>query len=193
MVEAERENNVPLIIHILSDLFQGTANRNNKLAVSQQQQRHPPQTAKAFSGQVRPTISIHRYLERIFYNTDCSSCCYAIAFIYVDRFLHLNPSVTIDSFNAHRFLITAILTSVKFMDGSNYGNPHFANMGGISVSEMNELEVDFLFGLRFNLNVKPTTYNGYCSFLLGQMNIKIPRISQLVLASSEEEENRQNK
>ncbi|PKU80467.1 cyclin-P4-1-like [Dendrobium catenatum] len=114
--EAKQKKNIPLVINILSALLKRTTNQNDELTASQQYRRHPPSAAKAFSGLVIPTISIRRYLEHIYFNTDCSTCCYVIAFIYLDRFLYFNPSVRLDFFNVHRFLITAILTSVKFMD-----------------------------------------------------------------------------
>lgn len=34
---------------------------------------------------------------------------------------------------------------------------------------MNVLEVDFLFGLGFQLNVTPTTFHTYCSYLQKEM------------------------
>ncbi|XP_020574081.1 cyclin-P4-1-like isoform X2 [Phalaenopsis equestris] len=144
MAIVERENKMPLVINILSALFERTAKRNDELAISQEQNRQPPRAAETFSSPIIPAFSIQRYLEYIFYWTDCSLSCYIIAYIYVDRFLYLNPSVILDSSNVHRFLITSILTSVKFMDGSNHDNVHFATVGGISVCEMNELEVDTL-------------------------------------------------
>ncbi|KAI0500707.1 hypothetical protein KFK09_018923 [Dendrobium nobile] len=188
LAEAEQKKNIPLVINILSTLLKRTTNQNDELTVSQQYRRHPPQAAKAFSGLVIPTISIRRYIKHIYFNTDFSTCCYVIAFIYLDRFLYFNPSVRLDFFNVHRFFITAILTSVKFMDERCNGNAHFAYVGGISVSEMKELEVDFLFGLRFNLNVNPISYNGYCSFLLREMSrLKLKDPCKLQFLSSEEE------
>ncbi|KAL0913812.1 hypothetical protein M5K25_017301 [Dendrobium thyrsiflorum] len=190
LVEAEQTKNIPLVIKILSALLKRTINQNDELTVSEQYRRHPPSVAKVFSCLVIPTISIRRYLEHFFFNTDCSTSCYVIAFIYLDRFLYFNPSVLLDSFNVHRFLITAILTSVKFMDERCYDNTHFANVGGISVSEMNELEINFLFGLRFNLHVDPISYNGYCSFLLNEMSIlklKDPACNLQFLSSEEED------
>ncbi|KAL0905012.1 hypothetical protein M5K25_027183 [Dendrobium thyrsiflorum] len=117
LVEAEQQKNILLVINLLSALLKRMTNQNDELTVSQQYRRHPPSVAKAFSTLVLATISIRNYLKHIFLNTNCSTCCHVIAFIYLDRFLYFNPSVRLDSFNVHRFLITAIHTSVKFMDG----------------------------------------------------------------------------
>ncbi|XP_020574063.1 cyclin-P4-1-like [Phalaenopsis equestris] len=181
-------NNMPLVIKILSALFERTTKRNDELAVSQEQNRRPTRAAEAFSNPTCHAFSIQRYLEHIFDWIDCSLSCYVIAYIYVDRFLYLNPSVILDSSNVHRFLITSILTSVKFMDGSKHDNLHYAIVGGISLRELNELEVKFLFGLRFNLHITPSTYCGYHSFLLGQahtMDIGYPHLLQFVSLASD--------
>ncbi|PKI36117.1 hypothetical protein CRG98_043486 [Punica granatum] len=37
------------------------------------------------------------------------------------------------------------------------------------MAEMNFLELDFLFGLGFHLNVTPTTFNTYCTYLQKEM------------------------
>jgi hypothetical protein len=50
-----------------------------------------------------------------------------------------------------------------------YNNAYYARVGGISTIEMNYLEVDFLFGLGFNLNVTPNTFHNYCSYLQREM------------------------
>ena len=50
-----------------------------------------------------------------------------------------------------------------------YNNAYFARVGGISLVEMNYLEVDFLFGIAFDLNVTPAAFASYCSVLQSEM------------------------
>lgn len=42
--------------------------------------------------------------------------------------------------------------------------------------EMNILEVDFLFGLGFQLNVTPNTFHTYCSYLQTEMLLTKPNL-----------------
>lgn len=56
----------------------------------------------------------------------------------------------------------------------NNGNAYYAKVGGISTREMNCLEVDFLFGLGFHLNVIPKTFHFYCSHLQREMLLDSP-------------------
>lgn len=55
-----------------------------------------------------------------------------------------------------------------------YNNAYYAKVGGISITEMNFLEVDFLFGLGFHLNVTPTTFQTYCAYLQKEMLMQSP-------------------
>ncbi|GJN18879.1 hypothetical protein PR202_gb06089 [Eleusine coracana subsp. coracana] len=42
-------------------------------------------------------------------------------------------------------------------------------VGGVEVAEMNGLELELLFALRFRLNVTPDTFARYCAALEGEM------------------------
>ena len=50
-----------------------------------------------------------------------------------------------------------------------YNNAYFSRVGGISLPEMNYLEVDFLFAVGFDLNVSPETFGHYCAVLQAEM------------------------
>ncbi|OAY48086.1 cyclin-U4-1 [Manihot esculenta] len=163
MADLEATVVMPKIITFLSSLLQRVAESNDHT-----HQLHP-QRISVFHGLTRPNISIQSYLERIFKYANCSPSCFVVAYVYLDRFAHKQPSFPINSFNVHRLLITSVLVSAKFLDDIYYNNAYYAKVGGISTAEMNLLEVDFLFGLGFQLNVTPTTFNTYCSYLQREM------------------------
>ncbi|KAL6905349.1 hypothetical protein ACP4OV_002950 [Aristida adscensionis] len=173
MVEAAAA--VPRVVSILSTLLQRVAERNDAAAAAaaaaaeeeEEGGRRPP--VSAFQGLTKPAISIGGYLERIFRFAGCSPSCYVVAYIYLDRFLRRRPALAVDSFNVHRLLITSVLTAVKFVDDICYNNAYFARVGGISLVEMNYLEVDFLFGIAFDLNVTPAAFASYCAVLQSEM------------------------
>ncbi|XVF49450.1 hypothetical protein PTKIN_Ptkin04bG0013100 [Pterospermum kingtungense] len=157
------QQTVPKVITFLSSLLQRVAEGNDNSREFQSQK------VSVFHGLTRPTISIRSYLERIFKYANCSPSCFVVAYVYLDRFAKMQPSLPINSFNVHRLLITSVLVSAKFMDDMYYNNAYYAKVGGISIIEMNLLEMDFLFGLGFQLNVTPATFNTYCSFLQREM------------------------
>ncbi|XP_065860070.1 cyclin-U4-1 [Euphorbia lathyris] len=169
MAELENPNLMPKLITFLSSLLQKTAESNDL-----DRQFQPQKVVSVFHGLSRPSISIECYLERIFKYANCSPCCFIIAYVYLDRFSQRQPSLSIDSFNVHRLLITSVMVAAKFMDDMYYNNAYYAKVGGISTIEMNYLEIDFLFGLGFHLNVTPNTFNTYCSHLQREMMLQPP-------------------
>ncbi|KAJ4784547.1 Cyclin-P4-1 [Rhynchospora pubera] len=187
---------IPKVVSILSSLLERVSERNDGAssspAISPSSSAMVTRSvASAFQGLTKPTISVRDYLERIFRFAGCSPSCYVVAYIYLDRYLQRHPTVTIDSLNVHRFLITSVLTAVKFVDDICYNNAYFAKVGGITLMEMNYLEVDFLFGVGFELNVTPVTFTSYCSILQNEMQYletqHLPPPSRLNCLISEEE------
>ena len=53
------------------------------------------------------------------------------------------------------------MLAAKFFDDVYYTNAFYAEVGGISVEELNVLEVDFLCKIRFNLFVTPQEFQKY--------------------------------
>ncbi|XP_060672951.1 cyclin-U4-1-like [Ziziphus jujuba] len=171
MAELENPKLMTNLITFLSSLLQRVSESNDINCQFQ------PQKISVFHGLTRPTISIQSYLERILKYANCSPSCYIVAYVYLDRFAQRQPSLPINSFNVHRLLITSVLLAAKFMDDMYYNNAFYAKVGGISTIEMNFLEVDFLFGLGFHLNVTPTTFQTYCSYLQREMLILQPPLN----------------
>lgn len=107
-----------------------------------------------------PAIGICQYLERINKYASCSSECFVLALIYIDRLIQRNNFV-LTELNVHRVVITAVLLAAKFFDDAYYNNAYYAKVGGVLVSEMNSLEVEFLFRINFSLRVVPEVYQKY--------------------------------
>jgi len=96
---------------------------------------------------------IHKYAS-------CSNECYILALIYIDRLIQRN-NFLLTELNVHRAVITAVLLAAKFFDDAYYNNAYYAKIGGVLVSEMNGLEVDFLFRINFSLHVTPAVFEKY--------------------------------
>lgn len=70
--------------------------------------------------------------------------------------------------NVHRVVICAVLLAAKFFDDAYYNNAYYAKVGGVLVSEINGLEVDFLFRINFSLHIAPEEFEKYRAELLQQ-------------------------
>lgn len=91
-----------------------------------------------------------------------------MALIYIDRLIQRN-NFLLTELNVHRVIVTAILLAAKFFDDAYYNNAYYAKVGGVLVSEMNGLEVDFLFRINFSLHVTPETFEQYRVELLSHL------------------------
>ncbi|GAA0186657.1 hypothetical protein LIER_33945 [Lithospermum erythrorhizon] len=196
MADLDNPNVMSTLINFLSSLLEKLAESNDINSKFQ------PQKISVFHGLSRPNISIQNYLERIFKYANCSPSCFIVAYVYLDRFTQRQPALPINSFNVHRLLITSVMIAVKFMDDMYYNNAYYAKVGGISTIEMNFLEVDFLFGLGFHLNVTPTTFYTYYSYLqkdmlqqpsinLSESSLYMGKSSKLLLYHNEDNETSQ--
>lgn len=167
------ENATPRLICSLSALLERLAESNDR----RRELAAPALNSTAFHGVSSPAISIRSYLERIFRYANCSESCFLVAYVYLDRFAQVQPTIgAVDSFNVHRLLITSVMVAAKFMDDMYYNNAYYAKIGGISTKEMNFLELEFLFGLGFRLNVTPATFHGYNCYLHRQMLLIQPTL-----------------
>ncbi|KAK3158609.1 hypothetical protein QOZ80_2AG0139370 [Eleusine coracana subsp. coracana] len=164
------EENMPRVVSALAGILERVAERNDAAAAAELSVA--PASSSAFRATTKPGISVRAYTARIARFAGCSPACYVVAYVYLDRLLRRRGrrlALAVDSYSVHRLLITAVLAAVKFMDDICYNNAYFAKVGGISLVEMNYLEVDFLFGIGFDLNVTPETFGDYCAVLQSEM------------------------
>jgi len=140
------------LVRVLSCVLEDLVARNDQLPAATQITR--------FHAMKAPTISIQNYLERIVKYTPCSKECFVLALVYIDRVIQRNRFV-LTSLNVHRFLITSIMLAGKFFDDCYYNNAYYAKVGGITGSEMNMLELEFLFLSNFSLNATPDIFTRY--------------------------------
>lgn len=70
----------------------------------------------AFHGVRAPSISIGKYLERLYKYTNCSPSCFVVGYVYIDRLIHKHPDSLVVSLSIHRLLITSVMVASKMLD-----------------------------------------------------------------------------
>lgn len=125
---------------------------------------------KSLSTGVKTDTSRKSVFNRIHKYATCSNECFILALIYIDRLIQRN-NFLLTELNVHRVVITAVLLAAKFFDDAYYNNAYYAKVGGVLVSEMNGLEVDFLFRVNFSLHVTPDLFQKYREELLSHTNM----------------------
>jgi len=152
------------LVRVLSAVLDRLVCANAPLALAD-----PGQVTK-FHALKAPGIGIYQYLERIHKYASCSNECFTLALIYIDRLIQRN-NFLLTELNVHRVAITAILLGAKFFDDAYYNNAYYAKVGGVLVTEMNGLEVDFLFRINFSLHVTPELFKKYREELLSHSTV----------------------
>ncbi|GAB2233830.1 hypothetical protein Droror1_Dr00003059 [Drosera rotundifolia] len=140
---------------------------------------------KVFHGVRAPSISIPKYLERIYKYTKCSPSCFVVGYVYIDRLVHRYPELLVVSLNVHRLLVTSVMVASKMLDDEHYNNEFYARVGGVSNAELNRLEVELLFMLDFGITVSSSVFETYCFHLEKEMKrINIEKPLPLSLTSN---------
>lgn len=165
------------IVKVLADVLSALCATNDPLP--------PPQTVNKFYAADVPGISIHDYLIRIKKYAQCSTQCFVLALIYIDKLIQGQHGFIICSLNVHRIVITTIMLAAKFFDDCYYNNRYYARIGGVDAQEMNQLEVEFLFMTNFQLSVTPETYAQYfrqlCDHIAHTSTTIIPEVQRPTL------------
>ena len=123
----------------------------------------PSQTPKQtpFTAPFLPSISVYDYISRIVEYTHIEKETLITSLIYINRFC-AKTNFQITEYEIHRLLLTAIVLSIKYNEDEIYSQKHFAEVGGIEVAELNQLEFYFAEGIEFAFYVSDSEYE--CHF-----------------------------
>lgn len=129
-----------------------------------------PQEPSIFSS-IRLGISISDYIIRFRKYLDLEPMVLISALVYIDRFLH-NTSIFVDELNVHRIFLTATVIAYKFFEDIHMNNSYLAKLGGIPLRELNRLEVEFLYAIRWDLAIDSETFDKYTAVNPRVKNLK---------------------
>ncbi|KAI5286387.1 hypothetical protein KEM54_006826 [Ascosphaera aggregata] len=84
----------------------------------------------------------------------------------LDEDLALSRTFVIDSYNVHRLVIAGVTCASKFFSDVFYTNSRYAKVGGLPLTELNHLELQFLFLNDFRLSVTVEELEAYGTMLV---------------------------
>ena len=97
-------------------------------------------------------ISMECYIDRLRRYFDCSDFVFFCALTYFDKYVTLFGVNTKNS-DVHRFLLACLVVATKYVEDSHHTNSYYSQVGGVTVEELNRLELQVLLALEFNLKV----------------------------------------
>ena len=159
MVKGRKE-----LVNVLADVLKQVCQRSDRILgttnITHMTNFHAMRT---------PPMSIKSYIKHIEAKCCCSKQVFLLALIYIRRLIRSTSYFIINSRSIHRIIITSIMIGAKFYDEPVISNAYFAYVGDISCKEINILEIEFLFRIRFDLSVQINLYNAYNTFLTLQV------------------------
>lgn len=121
--------------------------------------------AGAFRSVEAPALDLRDYAARLRRSFRCSSECFVICAAYLDRLDRRHPGIT-DMLSCHRLLLCSLMLAVKFHDDEHYVNSFYAEVGGVSLAELNALELVMMRLLDFRLHMFPEDFEVYRALLV---------------------------
>lgn len=112
-----------------------------------------------------PNILISEYLLRLKKYFNCSVECYVVALIYIDKLMKKYSEIKFDNYTAHRLFLICLIISIKYLDDEIYTNKFYARASGITLLELNKLEIKTLQYLKYNIFVSKEEYDRYYSHI----------------------------
>ncbi|KAM6495458.1 Cyclin domain containing protein [Amanita muscaria] len=118
-----------------------------------------------------PTISLEAYLLRILKYCPTTNQVFLSLLVYFDRMSKLTLDATtrifvIDSYNIHRLVIAGVTVASKFFSDVFYTNSRYAKVGGLPLTELNQLELQFLLLNDFRLVISSSEMQRYAEQLI---------------------------
>jgi len=136
------------LINLLSRMLQSLITLNDKSvpeAILNPKPNESSNLLTRYHSRTPPSISTHKYLSRLTKFNNFNPATLLTTIYYIDLLSHqYQPYFTLNSWTVHRFLLVATMLSQKSMEDFFYTNDHYAKVGGVDISELNCLELDFL-------------------------------------------------
>ncbi|KAF3919899.1 Cyclin-U2-1 [Orbilia brochopaga] len=150
------------LVVLISDMLNQLVAINNGIPLT-------PGGLTRFHSRAPPTITITDYLHRIALHTTLEPSTLLSMVYYIDLLSGNYAAFTISSLTVHRFLITAATVASKGLCDSFCTNTFYARVGGISLRELNVLELEFLNRVGWRIVPQPEVLREYYLRLVRRM------------------------
>lgn len=157
---SKTEEYVPMkLIEIISDLL------NNICEENKVKSDNINKNIKPFMTESIPSLSIKDYLIRLSQFTKINESTIILILIYIDRIGKINKFI-LTYRNIYKLILASMVIAIKYNEDNFYSSEVYAKLGGLSVSELNYLEFQFLILIKFSLFIEKDLFDKYYYNLL---------------------------
>lgn len=127
-----------------------------------------------------PSIGFKKWVTTILSTTQVGKNVILLALMFIHRLKKFNRSVSGKRGSEFRLLTIALMLGNKFLDDNTYTNKTWAEVSGISVTEIHIMEVEFLSNMRYELYASEAEWEEWKSKLgrFGSFYEKASKVSQ---------------
>lgn len=113
----------------------------------------------------KSTVTVRQYMKRMTQFSQASLAPYVQALIYVDRMVYTQPDLVFHELTFHRIFLASMVCAIKFIEDFRLSNQRYATIGGIPLTELNQLELCFAMKMNFDFYISPETFKSYYGML----------------------------
>ena len=146
-------------VEIISDLLNNICQENKS---KKQKQNF---LLKSFINKNIPSISVKDYILRLVKHSKINESTIIILLIYIDRICKIN-NFFLTYYNIHKLILAAFIIAIKYNEDNYYSMIIYSKIGGVTIAELNHLEIEFLKLIKFNLFIPEMLYNKYYNDLM---------------------------
>ena len=150
----ENINIIKLIFKSLTTILDNNKNMPNYKNILVKQSK------MCFSSKTLPDISLYEYLIRIQKYSLVEKSTLILALIYIDRLCKIGKIILTDS-NIHRILFSALILAIKYNEDKFFENEYYSQIARIKMTELKNIEYNFLSLCNFNVFVDEETFEKY--------------------------------
>ena len=122
-----------------------------------------------FSTKSPSKVTLQYFFGRIKKYTKIEKSTLIIILIYADR-MCTTSGIILNPHNIHRIILGCLLLAIKYNEDLYYTNEQYAKVGGVSVQELNDLELYSIQFLNFNLFISEDIYEKYIQYITNYSN-----------------------
>ena len=98
-----------------------------------------------------PKLTLEKYINRIIKYAELENMTLLLAFIYIEKLIE-KENFILGINNIYRLLLGAVVLAIKILEDKKFDNEAYSQIGGLSLSEFNNIEYSLATRLNFELN-----------------------------------------
>ena len=122
-----------------------------------------------FSTKSPSKVTLQYFFGRIKKYTKIEKSTIIIILIYADR-MCITSGIILNPHNIHRIILGCLLLAIKYNEDLYFTNEQYAKVGGVSIQELNDLEIYSIQLLNFNLFISEDIYEKYIQYISNYSN-----------------------